>query len=52
MPQASQNPNPIIVYSVAKYRTYPSYKLLGKCNFDDPNLVTFCLCIYFIKLFN
>ena len=42
VPLASQNPYPIIVYSVAKYKPH----------LDDPNLVTFCFCIYLLKLFN
>ena len=30
----------------------PSQSLLGKCNFRDPNLVTFCLFICLIRPFN
>ena len=42
---ASQNPYPIIVYSVANYRPHLSH-FWAKCNFRDPKLVTFCLCLY------
>ena len=34
---ASQNPYPIIVYSVAKYRPHLSH-FWEKCNFRNPNL--------------
>ena len=40
VPLASQSPYPIIVHSV------------GRCNFRDPNLVTFYLCIYLINPLN
>jgi len=46
VPLASQNPYPIIVYSVAKYRPYLIHF------WENVVLVTFCLCIYFIKPFN
>ena len=41
VPLSSQKPYPIIVYSVAKYRTHLSQKLL-----------TFCSCLYLINPFN
>ena len=47
VPLASQSPYPIIVYFLANYRPHP---LFGKCNFRDPNLVTFYLCIYLINV--
>ena len=37
MPLASQNPYPIIVNSVAKYRPHLSH-FWEKCNFPNPNL--------------
>ena len=37
VPLASQNPYPIIVNSVAKYRPHPSH-FWEKCNFRNPNL--------------
>ena len=37
MPLASQNPYPIIVNSVAKYRPHLSH-FWEKCNFRNPNL--------------
>jgi len=44
---ASQNPYPVTVYSLTYYR------LLAKCNFHHPNLITSCLiCIYLKKPFN
>lgn len=45
------NPNPIKVYFLASYRPHLK-SLLDKCNFGDPNLVIFCLCICLIKPFN
>ena len=44
---ASKSPFPIIVYCVSYnyYRPHLSH-FLGKCNFHDPNLVTFNLCVY------
>ena len=45
MPLASQSPYPIVVYSVANYRPHHFRQM---CNFRDPNLVTFYLCIYLI----
>ena len=45
VPLASQNPYPIIVYSVANYRPHLSH-FWAKCNFRDPKLVKFCLCLY------
>ena len=51
VPLASQNHYPIIVYSVANYIPHQSpYK--EKSDFCNPNLVTFCLCIYLINPFN
>ena len=44
VPLASQSPYPIIVYFLGSYR--PILSLFGKCNFRDPNLVTFYLYIY------
>ena len=44
---ASQSPYPILVYSVANYRPRVSH-FRGNL-FCDPNLVTFCLCIYLKK---
>ena len=44
VPLASQNPYSIIVYFFGQLWT-PSQSLFGKCNFRDPNLVTFYLCI-------
>ena len=49
VPLASQRLNPIIVYSMANYRPHPSHFWACKCNFRDPNLVTFYLCIYLIN---
>ena len=47
VPLVSQSPYPIIVYSVANYR--PILVTFGQiCNFRDPNLVAFFLCIYLI----
>ena len=40
----------IIVYSVPIID--PILVTLGKCNFHDPNLVTFYLCIYLINPLN
>ena len=51
VPLASQNPYPIMVYSVAKYRPHLSH-FWENVVFATPNIVTFCLCIYFIKPFN
>ena len=48
VPLAPQNPNPIIVYSVAKCRPHLSH-FRENVIFMIP---TFCLCIYFIKPFN
>ena len=54
MPLASQSPYPIIVYSVANeidhiLVTSPPGVTFGQiCNFRDPNLVTFDLCMYLI----
>ena len=47
---ASQNPNHV-AHFFAIYRLNQSKSLLGKCNFCDPNLVTFCECISLLKLF-
>ena len=41
VPLASQNPCPIIVYSMANCRPHLTYFFY----FHDPNLVTFCLCL-------
>ena len=49
MPLASQSPNPFIVYFLANYRPHLK-SLFWKCNFRDPNLVTFYLCIYLINV--
>ena len=50
VPLASQNPYPIIVFSVANI-VDPILVTLGEiCNFCDPKLVTFYLCIYLILL--
>ena len=46
VPLASQNPYPIIVYSVAKYRPHLIHF------WENVVLVAFCWCIYFIKPFN
>ena len=44
---ASQRPYPIIVYSVANYRPIlVAFRQI--CNFCDPILVTFYLCIHLI----
>ena len=51
VPLASQNHYPIIVYSVANYIPHLSH-LRKKSDFCNPNLVTFCLCIYLINPFN
>ena len=49
MPLASQSPYPIIVYSVANYGPHLSHFWRPPiCNFRDPILVTFYLCIYLI----
>ena len=45
VPLASQSAYPIIVYSEANYRPYLTH-FWEKCNFRDPNLVTF----YFYEL--
>ena len=45
VPRASQNPFPIIVYSVAKYRPHLG-QFLGKCNFRDPNFELFTHLLY------
>ena len=43
--------DPMTVYSMANYR--PHLRRFGaNIIFCDPKLVTFCLCIYFIKPFN
>ena len=48
VPLASQNPDPIIVYSVTQILD-PILVTFGQiCNFHDPNLVTFYFCIYLI----
>ena len=47
VPLSSQGPYPIIVYFVSNYRPHLSH-LLSKCNFRDPNLVTFYLFISLI----
>ena len=44
----SQSPYPIIVYSMANYRPHWACK----CNFRDPNLVTFYLFTYLINPLN
>ena len=49
VPLVSHNPYAIIVNSLANYR--PRISHFCKCNFRDPNLVTFRLCIYLIKPF-
>ena len=41
VPLATQNPYPIIVYSVANYRPHLSH-FWANVIFPDPNLVTFC----------
>ena len=49
---ASQRPYPIIVFSVANI-VDPILVTLGEiCNFCDPKLVTFYLCIYLINPLN
>ena len=46
VPLASQRFYPIIVYSMANYRLHLSHSVWArKCNFCDPNLVTFYSCI-------
>ena len=47
VPLASQSPCPIKVYFLANYRPHLSH-FFGICNFRDPNLGTFYLCIYLI----
>ena len=49
VPLVSHNPYAIIVNSVANYRLRISH--FCKCNFHDPTLVTFCICIHLIKPF-
>ena len=52
VPLASQNPNIIhVAHFFTIYRLNQSKSLLGKCNFCDSNLVTFCECISLLKLF-
>ena len=47
VPLGSQSPYPIIVYSAAIVD--PIFVNFGQtCNFRDPSLVTFYLCIYLI----
>ena len=46
VPLVSQSPYPILVYFLANYRPHLSHF----CNFRDPNLVTFYLCIYLIDV--
>ena len=45
---ALRAPIPIIVYSVANYRPHLIVTFGQICNFCDPNLVTFYLCVYLI----
>ena len=49
VPLASQGSYPFKVYFLANYRPHLSH-FFGKCNFRDPNLVTFYLCIYLINV--
>ena len=48
VPLASQSSYPIIVFSMANYRPH----WVCKCNFRDPNLVTFYLFTYLINPLN
>ena len=42
---------PLPYYSLFLFQLYtPAQSLFGKCNFRDPNLVTFYLCIYLINV--
>ena len=43
------DPNPIIVYFVAIDPILVTFRQI--CNFRDPNLVIFYLCIYLINFF-
>ena len=47
-----QNPYPIIVFSVANIVDPILVTLVEICNFCDPKLVTFYLCIYLINPLN
>ena len=47
----SRSPYPIIVSSVASYRPQLSH-CWEICNFRDPNLVTFYLCLYLLNFLN
>ena len=49
VPLSFHSPYPIIVYFFFQLQT-PAQSLFGKCNFRDPNLVTFYLCIYLINV--
>ena len=54
MPLAFQNSFPIhskFCDQLYRFHLDPSIRF-GKCNFYDPNLVTFCLCIYLMEPFN
>ena len=48
----SQSPYHIIVYSMANYRPHLSHFWACKCNYRDPNLVTFYLFTYLINPLN
>ena len=48
MPLVSQSPYPIIIYSVANEIEHILVTFGQICNFRDPNLVTFYLCMYLI----
>ena len=50
VPLASQSPHPFTIYSVASYRRLVTFGQI--CNFRDPILVTFSLCIFLINPLN